>query len=166
MIFKIFINKVKITVRNRFLLNILALASTYMFFSIFPCNQWIYSWLKGTPYTAYQSLFCLIIILIMLLYTKHYQSLLIFNYRKTILTGLVVGYFAGLCAYLLMHFFLPYGISKFLHSVKSVEVFLVIFIFPVWLLSWLYGGIMTIISLIILKWSLSSADNVTPNSPK
>jgi hypothetical protein len=119
----------------------LSLAVSYAVASLTPMNGWIEFWLRGSFYTAYQTMLVAALLpygaLLARRHHKRPRSLLAMTAG-----GAVLGYLAGLIAFLLHPLAQPDGTRLFLDSIPNgePEALFAFLWFPVKLLSWLYGA--------------------------
>ena len=143
--------KLEPLIKKPLTLSILALACTYLIFTIFRLNAWVHSWLQGDYYLIYQLLYLFTIFILFQLYIYKLQPESI-KYIKTILYGIIAGYCAGIIAYIGATIFVDYNYERFINSIRVTSIWNILIIPSFMVFSWLFGGIMAFILVFLLHW--------------
>ena len=125
--------------RNALGWTIVSFVAVYAAFALLGGAVWLHVWLKGQAYWVYQAAFAIAFVAI--------QSIVIARQRQRPLSpvafamsGAVIGYVAGLLAYLAITLVMPYGADRLFRTMeRSVSETLMIFVLPTILLNWLIG---------------------------
>ena len=115
-------------------------------------NRWINFWLRGPYYLSYQAIF-LTILAILFLFRLRCQRAGKPLGLSMIIFGGVVGYAAGVIAFLLHPIFQENGLHQILITLQfpAREAVIAFFWFPVRILSWLFGTIMGTVMMLISR---------------
>lgn len=141
---------------NRFILSGVALIITFALFGILQLNHFLNTIMQGYYYVYYQLMFLPLMFLAFQYYLKRHTASPKKSYR-VIIFGIIAGYISSLLASHLELIFIPYGWQRFLNSMKTVADWDMKFFMPILSLSWLFGGLMGAIIVLLLKFSTKQA---------
>lgn len=157
---KLFLDKsgfLKYLTGNRFILSGAALIITFALFGISQLNHFLNTILQGYYYLYYQVVFLPLMFFAFQYYLKRNIVLPKKSY-KIIIFGVIAGYISSLLAANLELFFIPYGWHRFLNSLKTIDDFQMELFMPILSLSWLFGGLMGFIIILLHKFSTKVKD--------
>jgi hypothetical protein len=142
----------KLLTKNRFILSGVALIVTFTLFGILQLNHFLNTILQGYYYVYYQLMFLPLMLFAFQYYLKRHMASPKKPYR-VIIFGIIAGYISSLLATDLELIFIPYGWERFLNSFRTFNDLLIRFFAPILYLSWLFGGLMGAIVVLLLKFS-------------
>lgn len=123
--------------RNRYVLCAVAIAITYLLFSVLPANKFVKSLLRGDQYRTYYLAYIPALFTILCLYMRRRRS---YGKVGSIVFGAFFGYLAGLGAYILVVFSMGGGLVRLQNSAEGLAGILLIFSAPLLYLSWAFGA--------------------------
>lgn len=143
----------KLLAGNRFILSGVALIITFALFGILQLNHFLNTIMQGYYYVYYQLMFLPLMFLAFQYYLKKYIVAPKKSYR-IIIFGIIAGYVSSLLASDLELIFIPYGWQRFLNNIPTTIDDLTWRLFtPILSLSWLFGGLMGAIVILLLRWA-------------
>ncbi|HEY6085827.1 MAG TPA: hypothetical protein VIU63_10555 [Nitrospira sp.] len=130
-----------------------SLALTYCIAFLTLMIRWMNFWIRGSYFISYQVIFLVILAALIVLWLTRYHNgpppLL-----STVIFSMCAGYVAGLFALILYPIFQENGFRQIMTSLQfpAPEAAVALLWFPVKLLSWLFGAMTGLISVVISRW--------------
>ncbi len=149
------------------LVSVLALTLTFLIALVTPLHARTNFWLRGPFYMAYLALFLAMMLPLGAWLARGYHRRR-HSFLAMILLGCVTGYLAGLLAFLLHPLLLPDGFPLFVDALglTTPEAVIATLQFPIRLLSWLYGGIMAILLVGLMRLGrMTDREECTDDGP-
>ncbi|MGQ0557584.1 MAG: hypothetical protein ACT4PN_16755 [Nitrospiraceae bacterium] len=129
-----------------------SLVLTYILAFVTLMIRWMNFWIRGSYFLSYQAIF-LISLMISLLWwvRRHHTGPL--PVLSTLIYSTVAGYASGLIAMTLYPIFLQDGIELIAMSLRfsTPEAVIAFFWFPIRLLSWLFGGMTGVVTIVMSR---------------
>jgi len=127
-----------------------SLSLAYLIAFLTLMNRWISFWLRGSYYLSYQVIFLSVLMIFFLIWLSRHHSGPPCGF-SIVIFGAVAGYVAGLVAFLLHPIFLEDGVDQVLATLRfpAPEAVIAFLWFPVRLLSWLFGAITGMVTVLI-----------------